>query len=104
VNSLALARGELRQSEIDRLRALPTHALGQTPADRSGLHPGRAPIALVVAAIGGTILGNRQGVDISLATIGLKVFPVVILGGLDSITGAIVAGIAGVQSGWKRPR
>ncbi|HLZ72044.1 MAG TPA: branched-chain amino acid ABC transporter permease [Dehalococcoidia bacterium] len=51
-------------------------------------------IALVVAAIGGTILGNRQGVDISLATITLKVFPVVILGGLDSITGAIVAGIA----------
>lgn len=51
-------------------------------------------IALVVAAVGGTILGNRQGVDISLATIGLKVFPVVILGGLDSIVGAIVGGIA----------
>jgi len=51
-------------------------------------------IALLVAAVGGTILGNRQGVDISLATIGLKVFPVVILGGLDSIVGAIVAGIA----------
>jgi len=51
-------------------------------------------IAIVVAAVGGTILGNRQGVDITLATIGLKVFPVVILGGLDSIVGAIVAGIA----------
>jgi branched-chain amino acid transport system permease protein len=51
-------------------------------------------IALVVAAVGGIILGNRQGVDISLASIGLKVFPVVILGGLESITGAIVAGIA----------
>lgn len=51
-------------------------------------------IAMLVAAVGGTILGNRQGVDISLATIGLKVFPVVILGGLDSIVGAIVAGIA----------
>jgi branched-chain amino acid transport system permease protein len=51
-------------------------------------------IALLVAAVGGTILGNRQGVDIALATIGFKVFPVVILGGLDSIVGAIVAGIA----------
>jgi branched-chain amino acid transport system permease protein len=51
-------------------------------------------IALLVAAVGGTILGNRQGVDTSLATIGLKVFPVVILGGLDSFTGVIVAGIA----------
>jgi branched-chain amino acid transport system permease protein len=51
-------------------------------------------IAFVVAGVGGTILGNRQGVDITLATIGLKVFPVVILGGLDSFIGAIIAGIA----------
>jgi branched-chain amino acid transport system permease protein len=35
----------------------------------------------------------RGGVDFSLAELGLKVFPVVILGGLDSIPGAIVGGI-----------
>jgi branched-chain amino acid transport system permease protein len=32
-------------------------------------------------------------VDFSLADLGLKVFPVVILGGLDSIMGAIVGGV-----------
>ena len=35
----------------------------------------------------------RTGVDQSLALIGLKVLPVVILGGLDSVLGAIVGGL-----------
>jgi branched-chain amino acid transport system permease protein len=51
-------------------------------------------IATVVSALGGIILGSvRGGVDFSLADYGLKVFPVVILGGLDSVPGAIVGGI-----------
>ena len=51
-------------------------------------------IAAVVSAIGGILLGAvRTGVDQSLALIGLKVLPVVILGGLDSIGGAIVGGL-----------
>jgi len=51
-------------------------------------------IATVVSTIGGIILGSvRGGVDFSLADLGLKVFPVVILGGLDSIPGAIVGGV-----------
>jgi len=51
-------------------------------------------IAAVVSAIGGILLGAvRTGVDQSLALIGLKVLPVVILGGLDSILGAIVGGL-----------
>jgi branched-chain amino acid transport system permease protein len=51
-------------------------------------------IATVVSALGGIILGSvRGGVDFSLADYGLKVFPVVILGGLDSVTGVIVAGV-----------
>jgi len=51
-------------------------------------------IAAVVSALGGIILGSvRGGVDFSLADLGLKVFPVVILGGLDSVAGAIVGGI-----------
>jgi branched-chain amino acid transport system permease protein len=33
------------------------------------------------------------GVDTLLALVGLKVFPVVILGGLDSIAGAIIGGL-----------
>jgi branched-chain amino acid transport system permease protein len=51
-------------------------------------------IAAVVSVIGGILLGAvRTGVDQSLAVIGLKVLPVVILGGLDSIPGAIVGGL-----------
>ena len=52
-------------------------------------------IAAVVSAVGGVLLGAvRGGVDGSLAVFGLKVVPVVILGGLDSVLGAIVGGIA----------
>jgi branched-chain amino acid transport system permease protein len=47
----------------------------------------------VVSALGGVIWGNLLGVDVHLSLVGLKVFPVVILGGLDSIPGAIVGGL-----------
>jgi branched-chain amino acid transport system permease protein len=51
-------------------------------------------IAAVVSAAGGMLLGAmRGGVDGSLAFYGLKVIPVVILGGLESIPGAIVGGL-----------
>jgi len=51
-------------------------------------------IAAVVSAVGGVLLGGiRGGVDGNLAFFGLKVVPVVILGGLDSVAGAIVGGI-----------
>jgi branched-chain amino acid transport system permease protein len=47
----------------------------------------------IVSALGGIIWGGMLGVDVHLALIGLKVFPVVILGGLDSIVGAVVGGL-----------
>ncbi|HEV8676290.1 MAG TPA: branched-chain amino acid ABC transporter permease [Methylomirabilota bacterium] len=47
----------------------------------------------IVSALGGMIWGNLLGVDVHLALVGFKVFPVVILGGLDSIPGAIVGGL-----------
>jgi branched-chain amino acid transport system permease protein len=50
-------------------------------------------IAGVAAALGGVLWGNLIGVDTQLALVGLKVFPAVILGGLDSIPGAIVGGL-----------
>jgi branched-chain amino acid transport system permease protein len=50
-------------------------------------------LAGIVSALGGLIWGALLGVDNQLALIGLKVFPVVILGGLDSIAGAVVAGL-----------
>jgi branched-chain amino acid transport system permease protein len=50
-------------------------------------------IAGLAATAGGIIWGNQIGVDTFLNLIGLKVFPVVILGGLDSIGGAILGGL-----------
>ncbi|MDP1992356.1 MAG: branched-chain amino acid ABC transporter permease [Syntrophales bacterium] len=49
-------------------------------------------IAAVVAGVGGILIGNINGVNASLGSFGLKVFPAVILGGLDSIPGAILGG------------
>ncbi|RLA83020.1 MAG: branched-chain amino acid ABC transporter permease [Deltaproteobacteria bacterium] len=51
-------------------------------------------IAAVVCAMSGIVLGIINGINVhQLSAIGLKVFPVVILGGLDSIGGAIIGGI-----------
>ena len=51
-------------------------------------------IAAVVSAVGGVLLGGvRGGVDGAFALFGLKVIPVVILGGLDRVAGAIVGGV-----------
>jgi branched-chain amino acid transport system permease protein len=50
-------------------------------------------MAGIVSALGGVMWGAMLGVDVQLALVGLKVFPVVILGGLDSIGGAVVGGL-----------
>jgi branched-chain amino acid transport system permease protein len=50
-------------------------------------------IACVVGVIGGIILGGVSGVMVEMHGIGLKAFAVVLLGGVNSIGGAIVAGI-----------
>ncbi len=50
-------------------------------------------IAATVSATAGVVIGMVNGVSDSLSVIGIKVFPAVILGGLDSIVGAIVGGI-----------
>jgi branched-chain amino acid transport system permease protein len=47
----------------------------------------------IVSALGGVLWGNLLGVDVNLALVGFKVFPVVILGGLDSMPGAILGGL-----------
>lgn len=49
-------------------------------------------VATMVAAVGGIFLGSIAGVNPLLTSYGLKVLPVAILGGLDSIPGAIVGG------------
>ena len=50
-------------------------------------------IAAIVSAVGGVLIGNINGINITLADFGLKVFPAVIFGGLDSILGAIIGGL-----------
>jgi branched-chain amino acid transport system permease protein len=51
-------------------------------------------IASLVCAMSGIMLGILNGISVhDLSAIGLKVFPVVILGGLDSIGGAILGGV-----------
>ncbi len=50
-------------------------------------------MAGMVSALGGIVWGAMLSVDNQLALVGLKVFPVVILGGLDSVIGAVVGGL-----------
>src|SRR4030043_247822 len=51
-------------------------------------------IAALVCAMSGIILGIMNGINVhEVSAMGLKVFPVVILGGLESIGGAIIGGL-----------
>jgi branched-chain amino acid transport system permease protein len=49
--------------------------------------------ACIVGVISGIILGGVSGVMIPMSNVGLKAFAVVLLGGVNSIGGAIIAGI-----------
>ena len=50
-------------------------------------------IAAVLAMFGGVFLGSGIGLDRSAAEVALKALPVVVVGGLDSIAGAIVGAL-----------
>ncbi len=50
-------------------------------------------VAGVVALVAGMIWGSKLGVQFSLATVALRALPVVILGGLTSVPGAILGGL-----------
>ena len=50
-------------------------------------------LAGIVALVAGVIWGSKLGVQFSLSLIALKALPVVILGGLTSIPGAIIGGL-----------
>ncbi len=77
------------------MRAVADH---QTAAQSMGISVKRIfaiswCIAAVVSSIGGILVGNIAGVGVDLSYIGLKVLPAVILGGLDSVLGAIIGGL-----------
>ncbi len=50
-------------------------------------------ISAMVSALAGVVVGMVNGVSSALSFFGIKVFPAVILGGLDSIVGSIVGGL-----------
>lgn len=50
-------------------------------------------VAGVVALVAGMIWGSKVGVQFSLTTVALRALPVLILGGLTSVPGAIVGGL-----------
>ena len=50
-------------------------------------------ISAVVSSVAGVVVGVVNGVSSSLSFYGIKVFPAVILGGLDSIVGAVLGGL-----------
>jgi branched-chain amino acid transport system permease protein len=50
-------------------------------------------VAGLVALVAGIIWGSKLGVQFSLATVAMRALPVVILGGLTSVPGAIVGGL-----------
>lgn len=50
-------------------------------------------VAGVVALVAGIIWGSKFGVQFTLSTVALRALPVVILGGLTSVPGAIIGGL-----------
>ena len=50
-------------------------------------------VAGLVALVAGMIWGSKLGVQFTLATVALRALPVIILGGLTSVPGAIIGGL-----------
>lgn len=50
-------------------------------------------LAFVTAGIAGALLGNINGLNIAVGFMGLLVLPAVVIGGINSIPGAIVGGL-----------
>ena len=62
--------------------------------NRNVIYAGAWAIGLLLAGIGGVLYSHYSpSVNLGLAVVGLRAFPAAILGGLDSITGAIVGGM-----------
>jgi len=50
-------------------------------------------ISATVSAVAGVVVAVVNGVSAGLSAYGIKVFPAAILGGLDSVSGAVLGGI-----------
>lgn len=70
----------------------------QTAARSMGVNVGRTfgvawALSCLVSAAGGIVLATITTVSLSMASIALKAWPVVIIGGMESIPGAIIGGL-----------
>lgn len=83
-------------------------AAGQDPvlASYSGLnvralHVGSWAVAGALAAVAGIVYGSTNIVEPTMARIALAAFPAILIGGLDSISGAVVGGLfVGILQGF----
>lgn len=62
-----------------------------------------------LAGLGGTLLATLGGLSLGIADIGLIAFPVIVVGGLDSLLGALIAGfllglLEAFTEGWLTPQ
>jgi branched-chain amino acid transport system permease protein len=76
------------------------HAAGQDPvlASQGGINVRRYytwswGLAAVLAGIAGVVYGSTNVVDDSVTSVALVAFPAIIIGGLDSIEGAVIGGL-----------
>jgi len=65
-------------------------------------------MSAALAGLGGTLLATLNGLSLGLADIGLVAFPVIVLGGLSSLGGALIAGLVlgilqSFTDGWLTP-
>ena len=93
----AIVAGGLRFTTVGRR----LRAAGQNPilASQAGINVRRYyalswAAAACLAAIAGVVYGSTQTVDVSVTSVALVAFPAILIGGLDSIEGAVVGGIA----------
>lgn len=50
-------------------------------------------MSAALAAMTGVFLAGRMGLEVGISAVGLKAFPAVIFGGMDSILGALIGGL-----------
>lgn len=66
-------------------------AVGITP---NRVYAAAWAIGLILAGVGGVLYGHfHSSVDLGMAAVGLRAFPAAILGGIDSVQGAIIGGV-----------
>jgi branched-chain amino acid transport system permease protein len=98
--TLVLALSVVYVMRFTRLGVM-VRAAGQDPvlAGQSGIPVGRIymwswALAAMLAAVAGISYGSTAAVNTSMVGLGLAAIPAIVLGGLDSIEGAVIGGIA----------